>query len=58
MNATREELKLVESIAAVRMGDHATGDHIDGGVVVIPAGEVIRFDRAAPPVDQCSTPRS
>jgi hypothetical protein len=52
MNATKEELKLVGSIAAVRMGGHAAGDHIDGVVVVIPAGEVIRFDRAAPLLDQ------
>ena len=47
-----EEMKLVENIAAVRMGGHAAGDHIDGVAVVIPAGEVIRFNRAAPLVDQ------
>ena len=52
VNATKEELKLVESIAAVRMGGHAAGDHIDGVVVLIPAGEVIRFERTAPVVDQ------
>lgn len=47
-----EELKLVENIAAVRMGGHAAGDHIEGVAVVIPAGEVIRFDRTAPLLDQ------
>jgi hypothetical protein len=52
MDATKEELKLVESIAAVRMGDHAAGDHIDGVVVTIPAGEVIRFERITPLLDQ------
>jgi len=52
MNATKEELKLVENIAAVRMGGHVSGDHIDGVVVTIPAGEVIRFDRATPLLDQ------
>lgn len=52
MDTPKEELRLVESIAAVRIGGHATEDHIDGVVVVIPAGEVIRFNRAAPPLDQ------
>ena len=47
-----DEGKLVENIAAVRMGGHAAGDHIDGVAVVIPAGEVIRFDRTAPLLDQ------
>jgi hypothetical protein len=47
-----EELKVVEKIAAVRMGDHVVGGHIEGVAVVIPAGEVIRFDRAAPLLDQ------
>jgi hypothetical protein len=47
-----EELKLVENIAAVRMGVHVVGDHIEGVAVVIPAGEAIRFDRTAPLVDQ------
>jgi hypothetical protein len=52
MDTTKEELKLVESIAAIRMGGHAARDHIDGVVVVIPAGEVIGFNRAAPLLDQ------
>jgi hypothetical protein len=52
MDTTKEELKLVENIAAVPMGGHAAGGHIDGVAVVIPAGEVIRFNRAAPLVDQ------
>jgi hypothetical protein len=52
MDTTKEELKLAESIAAIRMGGRAAADHIDGVVVVIPAGEVIRFDRAAPLLDQ------
>ena len=52
MDTTKEELKLVESIAAIRMGGHAAGDHIDGVVVVIPAGEVIRFERTTPLLDQ------
>ena len=52
MGATKEELKLVENIAAVRMEGHAAGDHIDGVAVVIPAGEVIRFERTAPLLDQ------
>ena len=52
MHATKEELKLVESIAAIRMAGHAAGDHINGVVVVIPAGEVVRFYRAAPLLDQ------
>ena len=47
-----EELKLVENIAAVRMGVHVVEDHIEGVAVVIPAGEVIRFDRTAPLLDQ------
>jgi len=47
-----EELKLGESIAAVRMGGHPAGDHINGVVVTIPAGEVIRFERTAPLLDQ------
>jgi hypothetical protein len=47
-----EELKLEENIAAVRMGVHVAGDHIEGVAVVIPAGEVIRFDRTAPLLDQ------
>jgi len=34
------------------MGGRAAGDHIDGMVGVIPAGEVIRFDRAAQLLDQ------
>jgi hypothetical protein len=51
-DATMEELKLVESIAAVRMGGHAPGDHIDGVVVLIPPGEVIRFERTTPLLDQ------
>lgn len=52
MDTKKEELKLAESVAAVRMGDHAAGDHRDGVVVTIPPGEVIRFDRAAPLLDQ------
>lgn len=52
MDTPKEELKLVESIAAVRMAGHAAEDHIDGVVVVIPPGEAIRFDRAAPLMDQ------
>src|SRR5712672_3382072 len=52
MDTAKEELKLVESIAAIRMGGHAAGDHIKGVVVVIPAGEVVRFYRAAPLLDQ------
>jgi hypothetical protein len=47
-----EELKLVEEIAAVRMGFQVAGDHIEGVAVVIPAGEVVRFDRTAPLLDQ------
>jgi hypothetical protein len=47
-----EELKLVENIAAVRVGVHGAEDHIEGVAVVIPAGEVIRFDRTAPLRDQ------
>jgi hypothetical protein len=52
MDTAKEELKLVESIAAVRMGHHAAGDHIDGVVVLIPAGQVIRFERTTPLLDQ------
>jgi hypothetical protein len=52
VNTTKEELKLVESIAAVRMGRHGAGEHIDGVVVTIPAGEVIRFERTTPLLDQ------
>jgi hypothetical protein len=52
VDATKEEFKLVENIAAVRVGGNAAGDHIDGVVVVIPAGEVIRFNRGTPLVDQ------
>jgi len=52
MDTAKEELKLVDSIAAIHMGGHAAGDHINGVVVVIPAGEVVRFDRAAPHLDQ------
>ena len=52
VDATMEELKLGESIAAVRMGGHPAGDHIDGVVVLIPAGEVIRFERTTPLLDQ------
>jgi hypothetical protein len=52
VDATMEELKLVESIAAVRMGGHAAGDHINGVVVLIPAGQVIRFQRTTPLLDQ------
>ena len=47
MDTTKEELKLAESIAAIRMGGRPAAV-----VVVIPAGEVIRFDRAAPLLDQ------
>lgn len=47
-----EELKVVEKIAAVRMGFQVDGDHIEGVAVVIPVGEVIRFDRTAPLLDQ------
>lgn len=47
-----EELKLIESIAAVRMGGHTAGHHIAGVVVTIPAGAVIRFERTAPLLDQ------
>ena len=47
-----EELKLVENIAAVRMDVHVPGNRIEGVAVVIPAGEVIRFDRTAPLFDQ------
>ena len=47
-----EELKLVENIAAVRMDVQVAGDHIKGVAVVIPAGEVIGFDRTAPLVDE------
>ena len=52
MDTTKEELKLVESIAAIRIGRHSAGDHVDGVVVVISAGEVIRFDRDAALLDQ------
>jgi hypothetical protein len=47
-----EELKLVEDIAAVRMGVHESPHRIEGVAVVIPAGEVIRFDRTVPHLDQ------
>ena len=47
-----EELKLVESIAAVRMGARVVGDRIEGVAVTIPAGEVIKFDRTDPLVNQ------
>ena len=47
-----EELKLVENIAAVRIGGNAAGDHINGVALVIPAGEVIRFDRTAPLINR------
>lgn len=47
-----EVLKLVENIAGVRMDVHVAGDHVEGVAVVIPAGEVIRFDRTAPLVDE------
>lgn len=47
-----EELTLVESIAAVRVRGHAAGGHIDGVVVLIPAGQVIRFERSTPLLDQ------
>lgn len=52
MRTKKEELKLVENIAAVRVGVPVARDHIDGVAVVIPAGEVIRFDRSAPLVDR------
>ena len=47
-----EQLKLIESIAAIHMGDHAAEDHIDGVAVTIPAGELIRFERTTPLLDQ------
>ena len=47
-----EELKLVENIAAVRMGARGTGDQIEGVAVVIPAGEIISFDLTALLVNQ------
>ena len=47
-----EELKLLENIAAVRVDVQVAGDHIKGVAVVIPAGEVIRFDRTALLVDE------
>ena len=47
-----EELKLVESIAAVRIGGQVIGNHIEGVAVIIPGGQVVRFDRTAPLVNQ------
>ena len=46
------KLKLVESIAAVRIGGQVVGNHIEGVAVIIPAGQVIRFDRTEPLVNQ------
>ena len=48
MNIRQERLKLERSIAAVFLEAYVAGDEITGGAVVIPAGEVIRFDRTAP----------
>ena len=50
MDTTKEELKLLESIAAVRMSGYAAGDHIDGVVCRHSSGRShpIEPRRAAP----------
>ena len=48
MNIKQERLRLEENIAAVFVGAYVAGHEVTGGAVVIPAGEVIRFDRTTP----------
>jgi hypothetical protein len=48
MNMRHERLKLEWNIGAVLLEKYVAGDEITGGPLVIPAGEVIRFDRTAP----------
>jgi hypothetical protein len=52
MNISQVQLKLEQSIAAVLLGAYFAGDEIIGGALVIPAGEVIRFDRTRPLVSR------
>jgi hypothetical protein len=48
MNIRQERLKLEGNIAAVFLGAYVAGHEVTGGALVIPAGEVIRFDRTRP----------
>jgi hypothetical protein len=48
MNIRQERLKLEGNIAAVFLGAYVAGHEVTGGALVIPAGEVIRFDRTTP----------
>jgi hypothetical protein len=52
MNIRQERLKLERSIAAVFLGTCVVGDQISGWSLIIPAGEVIRFDRTAPLINR------
>jgi hypothetical protein len=47
MIGCKENLKLEEDLAGVRLEDH---DLQNGVVELIPAGEIIRVDRTAPPL--------
>lgn len=51
MDSDKQKLKLGESIAAVRFGEFAGGDHITGVAEIIPAGEIVQVVRQAPVVD-------
>jgi hypothetical protein len=48
MNTRQEQLELEQSIAAVLLGAYVASDEMMGVAIVIPAGEVISFNRAAP----------
>jgi hypothetical protein len=48
MDTSKEEQTLEEDLAAIRI--HMHGDELTGVATVIPAGQVIQIDRAAPPV--------
>ena len=48
MNIRQERLRLERGIAAVFLEVCVAGGGVTGAALVIPAGEVIRFDRTAP----------